>query len=137
VKYLENGKIRIYGLREYGNIIDKQQWLMVVYHDTLQKERSTMKRTRAEQHDADVRRAELVNKAEKMPLKEMCEYLDVDIPEFPVVIINGMKSQARKNGDNLYTWILRHAKEPRSVSKKLHENQEDLYRALNMPETKK
>lgn len=98
-----------------------------------------MRRTKAEQHAADVRRAALVIKVEEdMSLKDMCDYLDTDIPEFPVVIINGMKSKARKMKDNLYNWILRQTREPSKIkSKNLHENQEDLYKALNIIDPKK
>jgi hypothetical protein len=86
-----------------------------------------MTRTKAEQHSANIRRAKLVVKVEDMSLKEMCDYLDANIPEFPVVIINGMKNQARKNGDNLYNWILRQTQDPKTKHRRLHENQEELY----------
>jgi hypothetical protein len=85
-----------------------------------------MARTKVEQHAADIRRAALVVAVEDMSLKELCYHLDADT-EFPVVILNGMKNQARKNGDALYTWILRQTREFKPAVKKPHENQAELY----------
>jgi hypothetical protein len=96
-----------------------------------------MARTKAEQHAANIRRAKLVIDVEDMSLSQLLYHLDMDT-EFPVVIINAMKNRARKNGDTLYSWILKQVKEPPKLTRRNpHENQEDLYKALNVIDPKK